>query len=291
MLQLTKNNIVTDVVKNELEVRQLELDWFCNNYSTITDKAAMLTGFAFFQLTTDIPDKEEGGNTVPSLGLEFMYLFLTCIAIGLNLSAIILSTFLSVWAPSLALRGKMGARDLHKAVDCLRDYQTLVLHYFIIGWIVYFISSILQVWIYYKRQVALVVTIPFSFFVIAILWYYFSITNKLRLNDDEVVSGKIDHLQPYEFIGDVDHELHNGLKDKADTQHKGAGAQPDHGYCPIHEPIGAEWRPRLGYSSSSSTVAQGRPMLGTQASPQGGWYTSLMARPPVPHPPPGQPLE
>lgn len=82
----------------------------------------MLAGFAFAQLTTPMPDPQ------PPFSLELAYLFLTCVAVGLELSAIILSTFLSTWAPSLALRGKMGSADLHKAVDTLRDYQASVAH-------------------------------------------------------------------------------------------------------------------------------------------------------------------
>eukprot|EP00404_Azadinium_spinosum_P011303 CAMPEP_0180525670 /NCGR_PEP_ID=MMETSP1036_2-20121128/59285_1 /TAXON_ID=632150 /ORGANISM="Azadinium spinosum, Strain 3D9" /LENGTH=127 /DNA_ID=CAMNT_0022538971 /DNA_START=96 /DNA_END=476 /DNA_ORIENTATION=+ len=126
-------------------------------------------------------------------------------SIGLELSVIILSTFLSVWGPSLALRGKMGTADLHKAVDTLRDYQLLVFLYFIVGWIVFFVSNILQVWIYFRRRVAVVVTVPLSCFIVAICWISYDITWRLRLDDNEIVAGKIDHFQPYEFIGDLDH--------------------------------------------------------------------------------------
>merc|ERR1711957_520972 len=137
---------------------------------------------------------------------------------GLELSAMILSTFLSVWGPSLALRGQNGTTDLHKAVDCLRDYQFLVFMYFICGWIIYFISNILQIWIYFKRRVAVVATFPLSCFIFAILWYSYDITRKLRLREDQTVLGKIDHFQPYEFIGDLDNGLHkSGMMSKVGT--------------------------------------------------------------------------
>merc|ERR550514_2102606 len=147
MLHLKKNNVVTTVAKEQVEIRQLEVDWYCSNYSTMTGQAAMLAGFAFTQLTTPMPEDHE-----PPFFIEFWYMFLTSMSIGLELSVIILSTFLSVWAPSLALRGKKGTSDLHKAVDCLRDYQALVFLYFLSGWIIFFVSNILQVWIYFRRR-------------------------------------------------------------------------------------------------------------------------------------------
>merc|ERR1719231_499919 len=115
MLTLNKNDLGTTVKREQLEIRQLEIDWFVGNYSTITGQAAMLAGFSIEQLMTEMPEEYS-----PPFWAEFTYMFLTCTAIGLTLSAIVLSTFLSVWAPSLALRGKNGAADLHRAVSCLR---------------------------------------------------------------------------------------------------------------------------------------------------------------------------
>lgn len=224
MLHLTKNNVVTGVARQQVEIRQSELDWYCDNYSAMTGQAAMLAGFAFSQLQTELPtDKHK-----PALELCFGYLFLTCMTIGLELSAIILSTALSVWGPSLALRGKGGTADLHKAVDALRAYQSVVFFYFIVGWIMYFFSAILQIWIYTAREVALVVTIPMSGFVLGILWYTLDIIRELRVEDHEAVSGKIEALQPYEFVGDIDHGLHDD--ENSDEMDHDDGV----GFCPIN---------------------------------------------------------
>jgi len=221
MLQLYKNGIVTAVAKSQISIRQMEVDWYCNNYGMITGQAAMLAGFAFGQLTTPMPETHG-----PSFILECSYLFATCFTIGLELSAIIMSTFLSVWAPYLALRGSNGTADLHKAVDCLRDYQLLVFSYFVVGWVVFFVSSILQLWIYFRRRVALVVTAPMAVFVILILYYIHAISMSLGVDQDEVVAGKIDAFQTYECIGDIDRGL---------TEGNGAVQNDGEGYCPIHE--------------------------------------------------------
>lgn len=226
MLHLTKNNIVTNVARQQVEIRQMEVDWYCSNYGSMAGQAAMLAGFAFTQLTTAMPQEH-----APPFLLEFWYLFLTCTAVGLELSTIILSIHLSVWGPSLALRGKQGAADLHKAVDCLRDYQASVIIYFLSGWVIFFISQILQIWIYSKRRVAVVVTFPMSLFVFAVIWYSFDITRRLRIRDSQVVPGKIDAFEPYEFIGDID----SGLHTDAGMASQGQPDIGDNGYCPIHE--------------------------------------------------------
>jgi len=260
MLQLSKNSIVTGVARQQIEIRQLEVDWYCGNYSTIAGQAAMLAGFAFTQLTTPIP-----ADYVPPIFLEFGYLFLTCVAIGLELSVIMLSTFLTVWGPSLALRGRRGVADLHRAVDCLRDYQFLTFSYFIIGWILFFISNICQVWIYFRRRVAVVVTFPLLCFVIAILYYTCSITAKLKLDESEAVAGRIEHFAPYEHIGDLDAGL---------STYKGIPSRPgapgeeakEPAFCPVHE----SFQPRLASERArdvgiSTTTASATNMASQQS--------------------------
>lgn len=197
MLQLKKNKIVTHVSEGQVEIRQMEVDWYCGNYQTISGQAAMLAGFAFNFITAPMPKDQE--NTL----LEFIYFYCVCAAMGAELGVIVISSYLSVWAPSLALRGKRGATDLHKACDTLRDYQALVFTCFMCGWVIYFIASVLQVWIFYRKSIATFVSIPFSIFTLAIIWYLFDLRWKLSLPEDQVVSGKIAHFRRYENIGDI----------------------------------------------------------------------------------------
>lgn len=224
MLQLSKNGLVTTAAREQAETRQLELDWYTETYGTITSQAAMLAGFAFTQLTTPMPEEQ------PAIELEWAYLVATCTSIGLELVAIVLSTFLSVWAPSLAIRGKGGTSDLHRAVDTLRDYQEFVFLYFILGWFLYFVSSIMQVWIYFPEREALMVTPPMCVFILLIAWYSYDITRKLRVPHHHIVQGRIDAFHPYEFVGDIDHGLHTEAQLFTQT-----GEPMEDGYCPIHE--------------------------------------------------------
>ncbi|CAJ1336704.1 unnamed protein product [Effrenium voratum] len=191
--------------QGQVEIRQMEVDWYCGNYQTISGQAAMLAGFAFNFLTAPMPKGEKDKQQHPAL--EFTYFWCVCVAMGTELGVIVVSSYLSVWAPSLALRGKRGAPDLHKACDTLRDYQSPVFACFMGGWIIYFVASILQVWIYYRHHIAVCVSVPFLVFTLAIIWYLLDLRRKLSLPEDQVVTGKIAHFQRYELIGDIDDGL------------------------------------------------------------------------------------
>mmetsp|Transcript_63580 Transcript_63580/g.113143 ORF Transcript_63580/g.113143 Transcript_63580/m.113143 type:complete len:244 (-) Transcript_63580:147-878(-) len=240
MLQLKKNQIVTNVSEGQIEIRQQEVDWYCSNYNTMTGQAAMLAGFAFSFITLPIP----GGELAPHIVLEFLYFVLTCSTIGLELGVIIISSYLSVWAPSLALRGSRGTADLHKAVDTLKDYQALTFYCFMSGWIIYFVASILQIWIYYRSHIAAFVTIPFGCIIFAIFWYSYKLTMQLYLGESQVVSGKIEHFQPYEFVGDIDKGLHEV---NMVTARAGGNTKAD--YAPVASEALSEFKPKLASSN------------------------------------------
>eukprot|EP00927_Polykrikos_kofoidii_P065029 TRINITY_DN60827_c0_g1_i1.p1 TRINITY_DN60827_c0_g1~~TRINITY_DN60827_c0_g1_i1.p1 ORF type:complete len:231 (+),score=27.40 TRINITY_DN60827_c0_g1_i1:47-739(+) len=222
MLHLQKNSVVTQVTKAQADLRQTEIAWYTGNYSSLMGQASTLLGFAISQLTTAMP---EGAQ--PSL--QFPYFLLVAIVIGLSLFIIIIGSALSVWGPSLSLRGKQGATDLHKAVACLHDYLEPIFWCFIVSWILYFVALILQMWIYHTKSIAAVVTIPMSMLVLLMVYYCFSITHSLRVSDDEAVTGKVDMLAPYEFVGDLDHGLHTGM-DITKAREKG-------GFLPTFESV------------------------------------------------------
>lgn len=251
MLQLKKNKIVTGVSEGQVEIRQQEVDWYCSNYNVMTGQAAMLAGFAFSFITLPVPE----GELAPHIVLEFLYFVLTCGTIGLELGVIIISSYLSVWGPSLALRGSRGTADLHKACDALKDYQVLTFYCFMTGWIIYFIASILQVWIYYRMHIAAFVTIPFGCFVVLIIWYSYDLTKKLYLPDKEVVLGKIDHFQPYEFVGDIDNGLH-----QVDMVTARATGSTRADYAPVASEALSHFKPKLGNVSGGRSQTSQTPL-------------------------------
>ena len=165
----------------------------------------MLAGFSFGQLLAPLPDKHEPGYTT-----QLHYFCLTAFAFAIELLVIIGCTYLSNWGPGLALRGAHGGRDLHRAVSALKEFQLLMFSLFIAGWICFFASSLFQLWIYFPHIIAEIVLLPYSLFLVAILWYVAWITWRLKLPASESVEGKMDILQPYEEIGDIDAGIHRG---------------------------------------------------------------------------------
>jgi len=208
------------VARRQVEVRELEVDWYINNYTAIQIQAATLAGFAFEQLKTPIPQGELAAPFV----VEFFYMVFTCMAMGLQLCAIVTSAYFCVWGPSLALRGARGSKDMSKAVDCLRDYQTTVFLFFLVGVVIFFMSSILGVWVYFPPGLAVVVTFPLSFFIVAFVWFTVTLSNQLRVADEDIVGCDIHALQPYETVADLDDGLH---RERFSDRRPG-------GYCPLH---------------------------------------------------------
>jgi len=111
-----------------------------------------------------------------------------------------------------------------------RDYQFMVFTYFTAGWVVYFISVVLLVWIYFKKEVAAVVSLPMSIFVFLVIYYTTYLTGAMRVPLDEAVEGKISALAPYERIGDLDRALEGD-----DSQNVNNMAVDGYAICPIVE--------------------------------------------------------
>ncbi|XP_026190361.1 uncharacterized protein LOC34620254 [Cyclospora cayetanensis] len=197
MLQLFKNQVVTSVAKQQVEIRQLELDWYTNNYWTLSQQAALLAGFAFSQITTALPSDV-------SFGLEASYLLLAALSLGMQLCVIVTTTFCCMWGPGLALRGPDGVRSVNSAVESLKAEQGTVFGLFVAGLSCFFASNILLLWCYFEESVAFVSSLFLGGFVVVIAYYTLSLTLQLRVAEAEAVEGNIDALKAYENIADLD---------------------------------------------------------------------------------------
>ena len=78
MLQLYKNQAVTNVSKAQVDVRELELAWYCTNYDTLAVQSAVFAGFAYDQLCQPVPSDV-------AIWMEVAYVGLTCVSLGLCL--------------------------------------------------------------------------------------------------------------------------------------------------------------------------------------------------------------
>jgi hypothetical protein len=207
MLSIFKNEAITHVQKQGLEIRQMELDWYTTNYDTMAMQAAMFAGFAFEQITEPVPDGTD-------FKLEVIYITLTGCTLGLQLCVCLACTFCCIFGKGLALRGPNGARSVHVALDNLHKEQKTVFIQFLLGILTYLASSLVGTWISFRPRIAFTVSIPLFVFFFAIIYYVMDIYHKLYLGDDKALTGHLAGYSTYERIHDLDEEVHKPLEGK-----------------------------------------------------------------------------
>lgn len=207
MLQLYKNEAVTHVARENMELRGMELEWYTTNYDTMALQAAMFAGFAFEQITEPVPEGT-------ALWMEVTYLILTAMTLGFELTVCMSCTFCCIFGKGLALRGPHGARSMHMAVDNLSKEQTLIFTQFLVGILGYLLSHVVEMWIYFRPRIALTVSIPLVIFFLAIVYYTYSIVQKLHLAEEKQLTGQIAAWTPYERINDLDEEMFKPMEQK-----------------------------------------------------------------------------
>mmetsp|Transcript_44604 Transcript_44604/g.83776 ORF Transcript_44604/g.83776 Transcript_44604/m.83776 type:complete len:221 (-) Transcript_44604:23-685(-) len=207
MLQLYKNEAVTHVAREQMEIRQMELDWYTTNYDTMAVQAAMFAGFAFEQITEPVPEGT-------SMWMETCYVILTAVTLGFQLCVCMSCTFCCIFGKGLALRGPHGARSVHLAVDNLHKEQNRIFTQFLVGILGYLLSHVMEMWIYFRPRIAMTVSIPLVIFFLAIVYYTATILSKLKVDEEKQLTGHISAWQPYERIQDLDEELFRPLEQK-----------------------------------------------------------------------------
>mmetsp|Transcript_12707 Transcript_12707/g.28784 ORF Transcript_12707/g.28784 Transcript_12707/m.28784 type:complete len:217 (-) Transcript_12707:94-744(-) len=214
MLQLYKNEAITSVTREQLEIRKMELDWYTMNYDTMAMQAAMFAGFAFEQVTEPVP---EGTDAV----MEVVYVSLTCITLGFELCVCMSCTFCCIFGKGLALRGPHGARSVHDAVNNLEKEQKMVFTQFLLGILGYLVANIMKMWIYFRPRIALTVSIPLVVFFLAIVYYVLFIVDSLVLEEGRSLTGQISAWAKYERIQDLDEALHRTELEPLQSQRRG----------------------------------------------------------------------
>eukprot|EP00434_Breviolum_minutum_P014492 symbB.v1.2.012778.t1/scaffold859.1/size157342/3 len=189
----------------------MELDWYTRNYDAMATQAAMFAGFAFEQITEPVP------ASTPFL-LEMAYICLTALALGFNLCVCMSSTFCVIFGRRLGLFGS-GARSVHLAVENMHKAQQFTFLQFLLGLLAYLMAHVFETWIYFRKNVALVLCIPLSVFVLAIIYYVVTIVDQLVLPDDKAgprsqmicssaVFGQVQAWSRYENLNDLDAEAY-----------------------------------------------------------------------------------
>eukprot|EP00913_Durusdinium_trenchii_P023658 g22225.t3 len=170
------------------------------NYDAMATQAAMFAGFAFEQITEPVP------AATPFL-LEMSYICLTALALGFNLCA-----FRPPKWPTGVRGGGSTLEDVEVYPEvCFRKELGQI------RWVCqendnpprYECGSSAgpkETWIYFRRNVALVLCVPLSVFVLAIIYYVVTIVDQLVLPDDKAVFGHVTAWSRYENLNDLDAE-------------------------------------------------------------------------------------
>lgn len=200
MLQLYKNDVVTNASLSQIDVRQAELDYYINNYWTWGGTATIMGGFVFAQLTNPVP---EDTNKL----LEAAYLISTTACMGLNLCVITWTVLVCVWGPGMALRGPEGMESFNKVIDFLRSEQESVYYAFTLGVVFYFIATCTLVWVYPSRaSVNMASCGVLGAFLIVVIFYQIRIDAKLKISGGakNATDGRIAGLAVFGNIADLD---------------------------------------------------------------------------------------
>mmetsp|Transcript_114958 Transcript_114958/g.245475 ORF Transcript_114958/g.245475 Transcript_114958/m.245475 type:complete len:224 (-) Transcript_114958:145-816(-) len=197
MLQVYKNEAITRVTREQMEIREMELEWYTRNYDTMALQAALFAGFAHAQLTTSVP---EGTN----MYLEAVYACLNCLALGSELCVCLSCLCCCIFGKGLALRGPSGARSMHVAVDNLQREQRFIFTQFLTGTLGYLCSQIIKMWIYFRPRIAMTVSIPLVIFGLSVVSYVKYTVGALQVDDSTALTGRIAAWGPYEQMGDLD---------------------------------------------------------------------------------------
>eukprot|EP00746_Dinoflagellata_sp_MGD_P012661 gnl/MRDRNA2_/MRDRNA2_127063_c0_seq1.p1 gnl/MRDRNA2_/MRDRNA2_127063_c0~~gnl/MRDRNA2_/MRDRNA2_127063_c0_seq1.p1 ORF type:complete len:227 (+),score=38.39 gnl/MRDRNA2_/MRDRNA2_127063_c0_seq1:121-801(+) len=211
MLQLFKNQVVTETGLSQADIRQAELDYYINNYWTWGGTATIMGGFVFAQLTNPVP---EDTNKL----LEAAYLISTTACMGLNLCVITWTVLCCVWGPGMALRGPEGLESFNKTIEFLKSEQEAVYWAFTFGVIFYFIATCTLVWVYPSRaSVNMASCGVLAAFLVVVLVYQFRIDAKLKISGGakNATDGKIASLAVFNNVADLDNVAATNRRDSS----------------------------------------------------------------------------
>jgi len=203
MLQLFKNDAVTNANLIHGDVRQKELDFYVNNYVTLGGTSTVMAGFVFSQLTNPVPPST---NWI----LETIYLVSTALCLGLNLCIISWSTLSCIWGPGMALRGADGMHSMHQVLDFFKSELASMYFTFMTGIFMYFVSTCSLVWVYPSQSVVnWAMMVCFAIMLLAVIWFLIKLEMRLGIGivAHEGPDGKIHGFGTLESVADLDGHL------------------------------------------------------------------------------------
>lgn len=155
MLAADRLLLETNLKQNAIKLREKELNLFTDNFSALGTQAAVLAGFTttcFIEIS--IPE------TTHIIAKSFIHLF-TIISICSNITCVSMSTIVSVWGSTKALRGKDGSMD--EAVDGMSEERNLIFKAFGLGLVGNLCTVASASWILMDPHMAVLATCIISY--------------------------------------------------------------------------------------------------------------------------------
>lgn len=195
MLSLFRNQALTRISKEAVELRQMELDWLCNNLWMIAGRAGLLSGFAFGQFGAPIPDS--------FFVFEIVYFLVAITCIASQFLIVMVCTYVTVWGRGLALRGPDGFDSVMRALRIMRKQQKRIIVFFIFGLCCFLLNSLLMCFMFDNKKEGLVGSLIMA--GIAVYFIFWT----LKLSDEFHYKKGVDSGIPlvedtYGRIGDLD---------------------------------------------------------------------------------------
>mmetsp|Transcript_30129 Transcript_30129/g.65111 ORF Transcript_30129/g.65111 Transcript_30129/m.65111 type:complete len:194 (-) Transcript_30129:87-668(-) len=181
MIQANKGSVIADFHQTTLDIRYKELKYYLGVFNRMSGVSGLLAGFASTGLMMEVPSEQ-------SEILVMSFLSVTGGAFGLNLLVILIATLCSLWAPGKALRGDDGLH-LHQTVDILESFQTVMMWLFLIGVMLFFVASILLIWIFFDKTGAIIATGMLGAAMVVLLFQ--SLTIRGMFGTSQYATGRI----------------------------------------------------------------------------------------------------
>lgn len=122
------------------------------------------------------------------------YLLCSTGAVSAGLITVLTAVLSSILGPGLALRGKYGTQSMHIAVDVLTRKSVGCYNCFLMQLSFFYISCSLLMFSKYSLVVAIFVNVIMMAFMIKFLIQGHYLVQRLRLNEDEAVSGRFENF-------------------------------------------------------------------------------------------------
>lgn len=143
MLFADKQALERQLEVDLLNIRQRELDHYVHCCLTLSAPAALIAGFAYTGLSSEIP---EADANLPHFWIaEGLYYVSALAAMVFEVAAVVKATLIALLGPHLALRGPPGS--VARAVEQMEPAYMRALKYFWCGLFCFHISAALTVWL------------------------------------------------------------------------------------------------------------------------------------------------